>query len=95
MRFLASYGVFIEQEEVDQSDDADTIKIKYDLTDISKLLVQGENQQSCGPFLLLIADKVYLEAFQLLHEPVLESCYTFNKAYGMSPWEYLGRSILF
>nr|AIY62319.1 caffeic acid O-methyl transferase [Pinus radiata] len=92
LRFLASYGVFSEQEEADQADDADTKKIKFGLTGISKLLVQGGNQQSCGPFLLLIANNVYLEAFQHLHESVLEGCYTFNKAHGTSPWEYLGRN---
>lgn len=92
LRLLASYGVFTEQEEADQSDDGDTMKITYGLTGISKLLVQCENQQACGPFLLLITDKVYLEAYQHLHESVLEGCYTFNKAYSMSPWEYLGRS---
>jgi hypothetical protein len=32
LRFLASYGVFTEQEEADQADDADTKKIKYGLT---------------------------------------------------------------
>jgi hypothetical protein len=89
LRFLASYGVFTEQEEADQADDADTKKIKYGLTAISKLLAQSENQQSCGPFLFLMAEKVYLEAYQHLHESVLEGCYTFNKAYDMSPWEYL------
>jgi len=89
LRLLASYGVFTEQEEADQADDADIKKIKYGLTGISKLLVQAGNQQSCGPVLLLIADKVYLEAYQHLHESVLEGCYTFNKAYGMSLWEYL------
>eukprot|EP00253_Pinus_taeda_P018538 PITA_18538 len=89
LRLLASYGVFTEQQAYD---DADTMKIKYGLTGISKLLVQGENQQACGPFLLLATDKVYLEAYQHLHESVLEGCYTFNKAYGMSPWEYLGRN---
>jgi caffeic acid 3-O-methyltransferase len=36
-----------------------------------------------------MAEKVYLEAYQHLHESVLEGCYTFNKAYDMSPWEYL------
>lgn len=92
LRFLASYGVFTEQEEADHPDDAHTKKIKYGLTGISKLLVQGENQQSRGPFLLLIANNVYLEAFQHLHESVLEGCYTFNKAYGMDPWEYLGHN---
>jgi caffeic acid 3-O-methyltransferase len=92
LRLLASYGVFTEQEEADQADDADIKKIKYGLTGISKLLVQAGNQQSCGPLLLLIADKVYLEAYQHLHESVLDGCYTCSKAYGMSPWEYLGQN---
>ena len=83
LRFLGSYGVFTEQEE------ADTKKIKYGLTGISKLLVQGGSRQSCAPFLYLIADKVYMEAYQHLHESVMESCYPFNKTYGMGPWEYL------
>ena len=96
LRLLASYGVFTEQQQqqTDQPNDAiaDIKKIKYGLTGISKLLVQGGNQQSCGPFLLLIADKIYMEAYQHLHESVLEGCYTFNKAYGMSPWEYIGQN---
>lgn len=74
LRLLASYGIFTEQEEVDQLDHADTMKIKYYLTGIPKLLVQGENRQPCGPFLLLIANKVYLEAYQHFHESVLEGC---------------------
>jgi hypothetical protein len=57
LRFLASYGVFTEQGEADQADDADTKKIKYGLTAISKLLVHDGNQQSSAPFLLLAATK--------------------------------------
>ena len=94
LRFLASYGVFTEQiEEADQADEAETCKkIKYGLTTISKLLAQGGNQPSSAPLVLLAADRFYLEAYQHLHESVLEGCYTFNKAFGMSPWEYLGRN---
>lgn len=87
LRFLASYGVFTEHEEADQADDAETMKMKYGITGISKLLVRGG-----GPLVLLLADRVYMEAYQHLHESVLEGCYTFNKAYGMSPWEYLGHN---
>eukprot|EP00253_Pinus_taeda_P015683 PITA_15683 len=92
LRFLASYGIFAEQEEADQADDAATKKIKFGLTGLSKLLVHGGNDQSCGPFLLLIASNVLLEAFQHLQESVLEGCYTFNKAHGMDLFEYLGNN---
>eukprot|EP00253_Pinus_taeda_P022355 PITA_22355 len=92
LRFLASYGVFTEQREPGQEGDADPKKIKYGSTAISKLLVQDGNQQSRAPFLLLAADKVYLEAYQYLGDSVLEGCYPFNKAYGMSPWEYNGKN---
>jgi caffeic acid 3-O-methyltransferase len=27
-----------------------------------------------------------------LHDSVLEGCYPFNKAYGISPWEYVGKN---
>ena len=82
LRFLASYGVFTEHEEVDQVADAETKKIGYGLTGISKLLAQGGKQPSSGPSLLLIADRVYMEAYQHLHESVLEGCYTFNRVLG-------------
>lgn len=54
--------------------------------------MHGGNEQSCGPFLLLIASNVLLEAFQHLQESVLEGCYTFNKAHGMDLFEYLGNN---
>jgi caffeic acid 3-O-methyltransferase len=41
---------------------------------------------------LLATDRVYLEAYQHVNEYVMESCYTFNKAHGMSPWEYVGKN---
>ena len=36
--------------------------------------------------------KFYTEAYQHLHEYVLDGCYTFDKFFGMSPWEYLGHN---
>ncbi|KAH9330358.1 hypothetical protein KI387_002466, partial [Taxus chinensis] len=86
MRFLASCGVFTE--EIDDNNK----QFKYGLNSVSKLLVNEENKESCVPFLLLIAEKVYLDVYHHIQDAVVEGCYPFNKVYGISPWEYVGRN---
>ncbi|KAH9320121.1 hypothetical protein KI387_021890, partial [Taxus chinensis] len=86
MRFVASCGVFTE--EIDDNNK----QFKYGLNSVSKLLVKEETKESCVPFLLLAAEKVYLDAYHHIQDAVVEGCYPFNKVYGISPWEYVGRN---
>ncbi|KAH9320108.1 hypothetical protein KI387_021877, partial [Taxus chinensis] len=79
MRFLASCGVFTEEM------DDNNRQFKYGLNSVSKLLVKEETKESCVPFLLLAAEKVYLDAYHHIQDAVVEGCYPFNKVYGISP----------
>uniref|UniRef100_A0A0C9S592 TSA: Wollemia nobilis Ref_Wollemi_Transcript_20423_1287 transcribed RNA sequence n=1 Tax=Wollemia nobilis TaxID=56998 RepID=A0A0C9S592_9CONI len=102
LRLLASLGVFTEEEEEEGPAGSERYKYKYGLTKLSKMLVNakkkdGHYQQvesqsastSCAPSLLVGNDKALFEAYHLMHECVIEGCRAFDKAHGMSIWEYL------
>ncbi|XP_057857646.2 caffeic acid 3-O-methyltransferase 3-like [Cryptomeria japonica] len=84
LRLLASCGVFTE--DVDEQ----TKQRKYGLNNVSKLLVKEGYRDSCVPFLMLLADKAYVDPQHHFHDAVLEGCHPFIKVHGMNPWEYVG-----
>ncbi|KAH9320060.1 hypothetical protein KI387_021829, partial [Taxus chinensis] len=86
MRLLASVGVFTEDAT---AVDGSISQFKYGLTNVSDLLVNKHNQQSCAPFLLVTNHKMVVESYQHLHESVIDGSYAFNQAHGMNLWKYL------
>ncbi|GLJ31835.1 hypothetical protein SUGI_0640580 [Cryptomeria japonica] len=92
LRFLASQEVFIEiphQEDFRQT--------KYGLTGLSKLLVKetrkgGVSVQNYVPYLLAFNNDSTLKGWLHLHESVLEGRGAFDKAFGMSFWDYVAKN---
>ncbi|XP_057837605.2 (Iso)eugenol O-methyltransferase-like [Cryptomeria japonica] len=88
LRFLASHQIFSEiphQEDFKQS--------RYGLTGLSKLLVKetsegGVSMQNYVPFLLGATSNLPFQGWLHLHESVLEGGSAFDKAFGMSAWDY-------
>nr|ABR17570.1 unknown [Picea sitchensis] len=87
LRCLASYHAFTESRDAG----GDFKQYKYGLTNLSKLLVQKENDESYAPLLLAIASNEMYTGWEHLHESVIEGCSAFNRAFGMGPWEYMSR----
>lgn len=87
LRVLASIGVFSEKEEIVAASRSGK-QYKYGLTKVSKLLMKKDNPQSYAPMLSVLTDEAVLDAYQLLHESVKEGCNAFNKAHGMSLFDY-------
>ncbi|GLJ19159.1 hypothetical protein SUGI_0344110 [Cryptomeria japonica] len=85
MRFLACIGVFTEETTVVNGASS---QFKYGLTSVSRLLIKKDNYHSLSPVLFVLNNKIVLDAYQHLHESVIEGCYAFNKAHGMDLWDY-------
>ncbi|KAH9320066.1 hypothetical protein KI387_021835, partial [Taxus chinensis] len=90
MRLLASMGVFTEETAAINGGSA---QFKYGLTKVSQLLVNKNDQRSLVPTLLVFNNKLVVDAYQHLHESVIDGSYAFNKAHGMSLFEYNSRNL--
>ncbi|GLJ19148.1 hypothetical protein SUGI_0343800 [Cryptomeria japonica] len=85
MRLLASIGVFTEENTVDNRG---IPQLKYGPTGLSKLLANNEAQQSCAPTLLFLNQNIMAQAYQFLHDTVIDGSQAFTKANGMNLFEY-------
>ena len=85
MKLLASIGVFTEETTIATSGAS---QIKYGPTSLSKLLENNEAQQSFVPNLLFLNLKSMTDAYQHLHDSVIDGCQPFTKANGMNIFEY-------
>ncbi|GJU45037.1 caffeic acid 3-O-methyltransferase [Tanacetum coccineum] len=63
----------------------------YSLAPVCKLLIKNEDGVSLAPLVLMNHDKILMESWYFLKDTVLYGGIPFNKAYGMSPFEYNGR----
>nr|GEU38721.1 caffeic acid 3-O-methyltransferase [Tanacetum cinerariifolium] len=63
----------------------------YSLSPVCKLLIKNEDGVSLAPLVLMNHDKILMERWYFLKDAVLYGGIPFNKAYGMSPFEYKGR----
>ncbi|XP_028099779.1 caffeic acid 3-O-methyltransferase-like [Camellia sinensis] len=62
----------------------------YGLAPVCKFLTRNTDGVSMAPLLLMNQDKVLMESWYYLKDTVLEGGLPFNKAYGMTAFEYHG-----
>ncbi|GMP39519.1 hypothetical protein CsSME_00010319 [Camellia sinensis var. sinensis] len=62
----------------------------YGLAPVCKFLTRNTDGVSMAPLLLMNQDKVLIESWYYLKDTVLEGGLPFNKAYGMTAFEYHG-----
>ncbi|GMP25054.1 hypothetical protein CsSME_00002102 [Camellia sinensis var. sinensis] len=62
----------------------------YGLAPVCKFLTRNADGVSMAPLLLMNQDKVLMESWYYLKDTVLEGGIPFNKAYGMTAFEYHG-----
>nr|QQH14895.1 caffeic acid 3-O-methyltransferase isoform 6 [Cirsium japonicum] len=63
----------------------------YGLAPVCKFLIKNQDGVSMAPLLLMNQDKVLMESWYYLKDAVLYGGIPFNKAYGMSAFEYHGK----
>lgn len=63
----------------------------YGLAPVCKFLTKNEGGVSLAPLLLMNQDKILMESWYYLKDAVLDGGIPFNKAYGMSAFEYHGK----
>jgi caffeic acid 3-O-methyltransferase len=85
LRCLASYGAFTESRDAG----GDFKQYKYGLTNLSKVMVNKENDESYAPLLLAMASNESFAGWEHLHESVIEGCNAFNRVFGMGTWEHM------
>ncbi|KAI5657502.1 hypothetical protein M9H77_26295 [Catharanthus roseus] len=88
LRLLASYSV-LNCTLKDLPDGG--IERLYSLAPVCKFLTKNEDGVSMAALLLMNQDKVLMESWYHLKDAVLEGGIPFNKAYGMTAFEYHGK----
>ncbi|XP_058105070.1 desmethyl-yatein O-methyltransferase-like [Magnolia sinica] len=88
LRLLASYSILSSTSETNG-------ERLYGLTPICKYLLPDQDGVSLAPLIVMCHDKVLMESYYYLKDAVLEGCVPFNKAYGMSAFEYFGKDVRF
>nr|WJH18563.1 O-methyltransferase COMT1 [Artemisia annua] len=73
-----------------ESDDGSSERF-YGLAPVCKFLIKNEGGVSLAPLLLMNQDKILMESWYYLKDAVLDGGIPFNKAYGMSAFEYHGK----
>ncbi|KAI0499928.1 hypothetical protein KFK09_018136 [Dendrobium nobile] len=63
---------------------------RYGAAPVCKFLTPNADGVSMAPFILLGNDKVFMESRHYLKDAVIEGGFPFNKAYGMTMFEYQG-----
>ncbi|XP_077248352.1 caffeic acid 3-O-methyltransferase-like [Tasmannia lanceolata] len=88
LRLLASYSILTCS--IVRHDNG-IVERLYGLAPISRFLVKNKDDVSVAPLLLMNQDKVLMESWYHLKDAVLDGGVPFNKAYGMSSFEYHGK----
>ncbi|KAK4436175.1 Caffeic acid 3-O-methyltransferase [Sesamum alatum] len=65
------------------------VERRYSLAPVCKFLTRNEEGISMAPALVMFQDKVFMESWYHLKDAVLAGGIPFNRAYGMSAFEYL------
>ncbi|KAF3319748.1 tricetin 3',4',5'-O-trimethyltransferase [Carex littledalei] len=86
LRLLASYNVI--KCEVEINDDGQNVTRRYGPAKVCKWLTKNEDGISMAGLALMNQDKVLMESWYYLKDAVLEGCVPFNKAHGMTAFEY-------
>nr|QKO29236.1 putative caffeic acid O-methyltransferase [Epimedium sagittatum] len=87
LRLLASYKVV--SSSLSTSVDGKVERL-YGLAPVCKFLTKNEDGVSIAPLVLMNQDKILMESWYHLKDTVLEGGIPFNKAYGMTAFEYHG-----
>nr|AAD29844.1 catechol O-methyltransferase [Thalictrum tuberosum] len=87
LRLLASYKVLTCN--LRNLEDGGVERL-YGLAPVCKFLVKNEDGVSMAPLVLMNQDKVLMESWYHLKDAVLDGGIPFNKAYGMTAFEYHG-----
>ncbi|GFP93708.1 caffeic acid 3-o-methyltransferase 1 [Phtheirospermum japonicum] len=67
----------------------------YSLAPVCKFLTKNEDGVSMAPLLLMIQDKVIMESWYHLKETILDGEIPFNKAHGLTLFEYMAKDQMF
>lgn len=67
----------------------------YGLLPVCEYLLPDRDGVSIAPLIAMRHDKVSMESWHYLKDAVLDGCVAFNKAYGMSAFEYHGKDARF
>ncbi|PIN26890.1 Caffeate O-methyltransferase [Handroanthus impetiginosus] len=68
-----------------------SLERRYSLSPVGEFLTRNEDGVSVGSFCLLIQDRVATETWYHLKDAILEGGIPFNRAFGMSPFEYFAK----
>nr|Q6T1F5.1 RecName: Full=Caffeic acid 3-O-methyltransferase; Short=CAOMT; Short=COMT; AltName: Full=S-adenosysl-L-methionine:caffeic acid 3-O-methyltransferase [Ammi majus]AAR24097.1 caffeic acid O-methyltransferase [Ammi majus] len=88
LRLLASYSVL--NCKLRDLPDARVERL-YGLAPVCKFLTKNSDGVSMAPLLLMNQDKILMESWYHLKDAVLDGGIPFNKAYGMTAFEYHGK----
>ncbi|XP_034674802.1 caffeic acid 3-O-methyltransferase-like [Vitis riparia] len=87
LRLLASYSILrCSLRTLDNGE----VERLYGVGPICKFLARNPDGGSIGPLFLLHHDKVFMESWYHLNDAILEGGIPFNRAYGMTAFEYSG-----
>ncbi|KAJ4966224.1 hypothetical protein NE237_018073 [Protea cynaroides] len=87
LRLLASYSILTCSERTLNDG---RISRLYGLASVSKFLVKNQHGVSIAPLVLMNQDKVLMESWYYLKDAVLEGGIPFNKAHGMTSFDFQG-----
>ncbi|CAA7391550.1 unnamed protein product [Spirodela intermedia] len=87
LRLLASYSI-LTCSVVDG--DGGKVRRRYGLAPVARFLTPNEDGVSIAALALMNQDKILMESWYYLKESVLQGGIPFNKAYGMTAFEYHG-----
>ncbi|KAJ1693299.1 hypothetical protein LUZ63_009997 [Rhynchospora breviuscula] len=89
LRLLAAYNIVTCTAETD--DDGTQLTWRYGPAPVCKWLTKNEEGVSLASLVLMNQDKVFMESWNHLKDTVLDGGIPFNKAYGMTSFEYFGK----
>ncbi|XP_061364041.1 caffeic acid 3-O-methyltransferase [Gastrolobium bilobum] len=87
LRLLACYNILTHSLRTLQDGKVERL---YGLAPVAKYLVKNEDGVSLSSLNLMNQDKILMESWYYLKDAVLEGGIPFNKAYGMTAFEYHG-----
>ncbi|GAB4858622.1 Caffeic acid 3-O-methyltransferase [Ancistrocladus abbreviatus] len=92
LRLLSSYSVLTHSLRTLPDSRVEGL---YGLASVCKFLAKNEDGVSLGAFCLMSQDKVLIESWYHLKDAVLEGGIPYERAYGMTPFEYHGTDPIF
>ncbi|KAJ3690537.1 hypothetical protein LUZ61_019701 [Rhynchospora tenuis] len=88
LRLLAAYNIVTCTAETDEDG---KLTWRYGPAPVCKWLTKNEEGVSMASLVLMNQDKIFMESWNHLKDTVLDGGIPFNKAYGMTSFEYCGK----